>query len=259
MTWLEWLDIPLDWRLAVIAAAVFAGGFLRGFVGFGAALIAMPILSNVFGPQLAVAISTVMGLPVLFQMLPDAIAYSERHIVLPICVALFLAAPLGSSILITADPGLMKIVIAALVVAMVAFLATGWKMKASAGWQALVMAGIASGLIQGSAGMGGPPVVAVALSRPNEDPRMQRANVLALTTAVALSSLPPLLYYGLITRRAIFLGLLMVPIYSGATALGNRHFSLGGARYFRKAALIVLGVVGTVSLAFALRDYALSR
>lgn len=254
MTWLEWLDIPLDMRLVAVAAAVFAGGFLRGFVGFGAALIAMPILSNVFGPKLAVAMSTVMGVPVLFQMLPDAIRYSERHIVLPICSSLFVAAPLGSSILITADPGLMKIAIAGLVVLMVAFLASGWKMPAGSRLSSLLMAGVASGLIQGSSGMGGPPVVAVALSRPGE-PRMQRANVLALTTAVALSSLPPLLYYGLITRRALFLGLLMVPIYSAATALGNRYFSLGGARYFRTAALIVLGVVGVVSLGFAVRDY----
>ena len=35
----ELLDLPLDGRLVAVVAAVLLGGFLRGFVGFGAALV----------------------------------------------------------------------------------------------------------------------------------------------------------------------------------------------------------------------------
>ena len=60
----------------------------------------------------------------------------------------------------------------------------------------LIAAGLAGGLVQGAAGVGGPPVVAVTLSRPG-DAAQQRANVLALMTASRYRRLLPLLYYGL--------------------------------------------------------------
>lgn len=52
--WIESLTaIVLDERLLLIAVAVALAGFLRGFIGFGAALVSIPVISLVFGPQLA--------------------------------------------------------------------------------------------------------------------------------------------------------------------------------------------------------------
>lgn len=251
---LDWLDIAWDATFAAVAVSVFVGGFMRGFVGFGGALVSMPVLSMAFGPKLAVAVATVISVPATLQLLPQAIRDSERHVVLPVAVAIFLAAPLGCAILVAADPAIMKIAISALVVAMVAMLSSGWTFKAEATLGSLLAAGVAGGLIQGSAGIGGPPVVAVALARPGA-PKLQRANVLGLMTAMALSSVPPLLAYGLITQRALVTGLVLLPIYSTATALGSRYFSTGGARHFRTAAFTTLGAIGVAKLIAAVRGY----
>ncbi len=120
----------------------------------------------------------------------------------------------------------------------------------------LILAGVAGGLVQGIAGVGGPPVVAVALSRPGEASQ-QRANVLALMTAVALSSILPMLYHGLFTRQTVVIGLLLIPLYSAATALGARYFALGGQRHYRRTALATLAAVGIASLIASLRNYVL--
>ncbi len=250
----ELLGVALDGRFAIVCAAVFIGGFMRGFVGFGAALVIIPVLSLAYEPRLAVAAMTVVGIPTLFQLLPEAVRTAERPIVLPISLAILLAAPLGTLILVSVSPVLMKIVISVLVVVMVAMLARGWRLEGEVGRPILVGSGIAGGLVQGAAGIGGPPVVAVMLSRPGT-PTQQRGNVLALMTVVSISSLVPQWYFGLFTREAIVMGLLLLPVYGGSILLGSRYFARGGQHYFRNAALVMLGLIGTATLIAALRDY----
>ena len=252
----EFIGLPLDGRLALVAAAAALGGFLRGFVGFGGALVSVPVLSLVFGPRMAVAVSSVMALPSVFQLLPDAIRHSEKPIVVPVGLATLVATPAGSWFLMAASPALMKIVISGLVVVMVGILATGWTFRRHIRMPALIAAGVLGGLVQGSAGIGGPPVVAIALSRPG-GAAAQRGNVLAVMTAIALSSLPPLIYYGLYTREAVIIGIVLLPIYVIATLLGSRTFALGGHLHFRRAALATLAVVALATLAAAVNDYLL--
>lgn len=258
MNFVDWfrevIGVPLDGHLAVIALATLFAGFLRGFIGFGAALVTIPVISLVFGPHAALPIVTVMGLPSTVQLLPDAIRHSERSVVLPMAIAIFVAAPIGTWILISVEQGLMKIVISAIVVLMVSFLAMGWSLKEQVSTRVLLFAGTVGGLVQGAAGIGGPPVVAVALSRVGA-PERQRGNVLAVMTAISLSSLPPLYYYELFTRQTVVIGLILLPLYSFATWLGSRYFSGNGRKYFRNSALVVLAIIGLVTLVVALVDY----
>ena len=137
---------------------------------------------------------------------------------------------------------------------MVAMLARGWKLTREAGAGVLIGAGVAGGLVQGSAGIGGPPVVAVVLSRLGA-PGQQRANVLGVMTAVSLSSILPLGYHGLFTREVILISLALVPLYAAATWLGARYFSGEGQRHYRGVTLAVLGVIGVVTLIASMQDY----
>lgn len=250
----ELLGVPIDARLIVVLIAVTIAGLLRGFVGFGAALISVPVFSLVLGPRAAIAVNAVMGLPAVFQLLPEAVRRAERPVVVPICLAVFVAAPIGTWALVAADPALMTVAISVLVLLMVVLLASGWRLKGPIGLGKLITAGVAGGLVQGAAGVGGPPVVVVALSRSGEA-ALQRANVLALMTAIALSSVLPLLFYGLFTRQTVLIGLVLIPIYSAATALGARYFALGGQRHYRRAALATLAAISIATLLASLRNY----
>jgi uncharacterized membrane protein YfcA len=250
----EFLGVPIDARLVVVLIVVTIAGLLRGFVGFGAALICVPVFSLMLGPHAAIAVNNVMGLPAVFQLLPEAIRRAERPFVLPVSIAAFIATPIGTWALVVTDPALMTVAISVLVLLMVGLLASGWRLRGRIGMGKLVAAGVAGGLVQGVAGVGGPPVVAVALSRPGEAPQ-QRANVLALMTAIALSSILPLFYYGLFTQRTLLIGLVLIPLYSAATALGARYFMIGGQRHYRRAALSTLAAIGIATLIASLRNY----
>ncbi|MFV0295572.1 MAG: sulfite exporter TauE/SafE family protein [Hyphomicrobiaceae bacterium] len=244
-------DVVFSRGFAVIAAAVLLAGFLRGFIGFGAALVSMPVISLVLGPTTAVAIVTIMGLPSTLQLLPDAIRHGEPPIVVPMMLGVFAATPIGTMVLVSVDPGLMKIVISTIVVAMVAFLSAGWRLQSRVRASILLLAGIIGGLVQGTAGMGGPPVVAVALAREGT-PEQQRGNVLAVMTAISFSSVPPLLYFGLFTTQAMVCGIVLFPLYAGATWFGSRYFARNGKSHYRKAALAMLAIIGLTTLALAI-------
>ena len=59
------MGVPIDGRLFVVLIAVTIAGLLRGFVGFGAALISVPVFSLVLGPHAAIAVNNVMGLSLI--------------------------------------------------------------------------------------------------------------------------------------------------------------------------------------------------
>ncbi len=243
----------VPWQLAVAAAATFVGGFMRGFVGFGGALISILVVSLLIGPRAAVAIAAISGIPAMFQLLPAAIKHSERNFVLPFAIATLAAAPLGTLVLVSLDQALMKMAIAAFVLLMVAMLWRGWSLSAG-GTTGTVAAGAISGFIQGSAGIGGPPAVTVALSRPGTA-QQQRANTIGAVSGLNLCAMGPLWYFGLFTPQVVLFACVMTPVYSLGTALGQRYFAKGGQRYFRGAALILLAVIGAITLTIAARDY----
>lgn len=134
-----------------------------------------------------------------------------------------MATPLGTLMLVSLPVVPMKIVISALVIAMVALLVRGWHLDGPVRRGVLLGAGVAGGLVQGVAGISGPPVVAVALSRAGA-PRQQRANVLGVMTAISLASIIPFWYYGLLTAKALWISLLLFPVNFCATWLGSRYF-----------------------------------
>ncbi|MCA8929259.1 MAG: sulfite exporter TauE/SafE family protein [Alphaproteobacteria bacterium] len=252
---LEGVSLPIgpEW-IAVCGAAAFAGGFIRGFVGFGGAVMLILAVSAVIGPREAVAIAALSGLPPMLQLLPAAIRTAERGFAVPFGLASFLGAPLGTLTLVSVAPGVMKIGIAVFVLAMVLLLRSGRSIPLGDSRARIIAAGIGAGWIQGVAGVAGPPTVALVLGRGGE-PAQQRANVIGAVTAMNFCSLGPLWWYGLFTREVIVLALLFVPLYSVGTWLGQRYFTEKGQRLYRQAALAALTGIGLLTLAKALADY----
>jgi uncharacterized membrane protein YfcA len=237
---------------ALVIGAAFVGGFMRGFVGFGGALVLVPALSLALGPKAAVAVAGLVGLPSAIQLMPEAVRYGDRALVLPAALTIAIGAPLGLLILISAHPQLMTAFIGLVVVLMA--LATHFGISprlAKPAWVPLLAGGIA-GILQGAAGIGGPPVVAVAMARGGA-PRQQRANVLGLMAAIALIGAFSQWWFGLFTRDAVVAALVLAPLYLGASWAGSRFFSAGGQRHFRSAALALLIAIGLSAIVGALR------
>ena len=59
--------------LAGCAIAIALGGFLRGFLGFGAALLMVPILSSILTPAVGLVIMYLVEVPTVLYLMPQAL------------------------------------------------------------------------------------------------------------------------------------------------------------------------------------------
>lgn len=239
------------WAALVVGASLL-GGFMRGFVGFGGALALVPVLSLAMGPKPAVAVASLVGLPSVLQLLPEAIRDSDRKLVGPAAIAIMTGAPLGSLILTTVEPRIMTAAIGVAVILMALANWYGVSPRVAGRVWAPAVAGLISGMLQGSAGMGGPPSVAVVLARGGE-PRQQRANVLGVVAVIAVSGAVSHLSFGLFTRQALMLAIVLLPLFLGSTWLGSRFFALGGQRHFRSTAILLLLGIGLAAVVGSFR------
>ena len=238
--------------LAFVTALI--AGYVRGFVGFGSSLIIVMVLSVVVGPPAAVGIAGLSGVAIVVQLLPNAVRYAERPFVVPFGLSTFLAAPIGTWVLVIADPAAMRILISLFVLMMVAMLYRDWRPRRADAPGFLLSAGFVAGAVQGASGVGGPPAVAIALAREGTA-QTQRANVIGATSALTLCGLPALWYNGVLTREVVVISLVSIPFYMVGTWLGAVFFNQYGNRHFRNAALLSLAIVGVLTLLLATRDY----
>jgi len=238
-------------QLLLAAVAIFIGGFLRGFVGFGGALVIIPVMALAFTPKFAVALHAITELPGIIQLLPTAVRHCARKTVLPMILALVVSTPLGVYVLTAVDTDTMRIVISVLVLFMVAMLAWNTRIVYAAGMRVSVIGGVVGGIIQGAAGIGGPPVVTLLLSR-GDDLATTRGNIVVMMSSMVIIALPFLWIYELISVRTLILGGLCAPVYLLATYLGSRYFRTGGSDMYRIVALSILALTAASTLFFSL-------
>jgi len=240
-----------DIRMLIALPTVLLGGAMRGFSGFGGALVIVPVLSILFTPREAVAMHAVLEIPGVLQLMPIAVRYAERRVVVPMIAALIAAIPFGVWLLVVVDQNSMRIVISIAVLLMVALVATNWRYTGPTQIPASFGIGVVGGLFQGSTGVGGPPIVAVLLAR-DEVTDMTRANVIAMMGSLTLVALPILWFYDLLTPRVLLVGIIAAPLYMGSIILGTRYYAGRGGALYRTISLSVLAVIAIATLTAAL-------
>lgn len=243
--------------LALILVTVLISGFIRGFLGFGGALIIIMVVNVVVGPQFAVPLACLAGLPPTIQLLPSAIRESDRSFALPFGLLSLLMVPIGTLALVKLDPAIMKIVVSCVVLMMVLLLYQGWSFRKRASVGLVMSAGALTGLVQGATGVAGPLVVAFAMAMPGDTVK-QRANVIGAVTFLSIVPVFPLWYHGLLTVKVIMMSLTIIPLYMLTTWLGTRFFVGQGHQIYRLGTLVALTLISLITLGVAVRDFTLS-
>ena len=233
--------------LFVCIIAIALGGFIRGFLGFGAALLIVPILSNVLTPTFALVITYLVELPTALLLMPQALKKGNFKVLLPMIIALLLTIPIGFYFVIFFDPETIKIVISIMVILMVILLASRWRPKGQINSLTMFLGGSLSGLVNGAAGVGGPPFVTVLIAR-NDNAEITRSNIIITMGCMALLTTLTQFLYGMITVNLLIVSAFVFPIYIGFTFLGAKYFNFSGNNYFRKIALIILILIALITL-----------
>jgi uncharacterized protein len=236
-------DVSVRAALALCAIA-FVAGTARGFSGFGAALIFMPLASSVAAPRLVAALLLIIDLVAAAPLVPNAWRQADRKATTVMVSGALVGVPVGTWLLSRLDPVTTRWIISGFVIALLALLLSGWRYHGRDHAAISVGVGALSGFCSGLAQTGGPPIVGYWLGRPI-DPNIARANIMLFFAASALFVAVSYAAGGFITSDAIRLALIVGPIYAAGVGLGAMLFGRASERLFRAIcyALIALAVV----------------
>ena len=215
-----------------LLASAFVAGLARGFSGFGAALIFMPLASAVIGPQSAAPLLLIIDAVTAIGLIPDAWRRSDRRGVGTMAVGAVIGVPLGTAVLTMIDPLAVRWIIVLVVVALLILLVSGWRYHGRPSAPLTVAVGAVSGMFTGAAQIGGPPVVVYWLggSIPSAIVRANIVLYFAISTVLTGASY---LIGGLITQLVVVLALTTGPLYGLGLYFGSQFFGRASDIAFR--------------------------
>lgn len=240
------LDIPLS-VIAPVLAVAFAAGLARGFSGFGAALVFVPIASALIGPKLAVPLLLVADLVAGAGMVPDAWHRASRPEVATMAIGALVGVPAGAWALTAVDPLTLRWAIVCLVVVLLLLIASGWRYAGTPKPPLTIGVGMVSGLFSGVAQVGGPPVVAYWLGSAIGHHNV-RANIVLYFAISSVISGVSYLAGGLISLQVLWLSVLVTPIFGLGIWLGSRLFSRSDELFFRRVCYGLIALAAILGL-----------
>jgi uncharacterized membrane protein YfcA len=226
-------------ELAGAAAIAAVAGVVRGITGFGGAMVMAPPLALLLGPLFAVPVVLTLESVAAAPMLVQTRREVRWPLVGPILAAACLAAPLGSYVLVVAEPQLLRRAIAAIVIVFSLLLLLGWRYTGRQRVATSVAIGAVSGAMLGATSIGGPPVILYLLSGP-DTVTTTRANLSLYVAGTALAGLVALWAGGALASGAMLASLLLAPGYLAGLAGGVRAFARFDDLRFRRFTLLLL-------------------
>lgn len=248
--------LPPVWTALTIGFAAVLAGLVRGFSGFGTAMIFMPIASTVVPPVMALVILDVMDLFSPIPMVRRALKKAQWRLLLPLWLAAVAITPLGVEVLVSVDPVIVRWMIAVLILVTVGFVASGWRYTANPTLPLTLGVGGAAGFCGGLAGMSGPPVILFWMSG-QSDAAGVRANLTIFLFLSAISTGVVLALKGFFTLQAVLWGIAATVPYGLGIFLGSKAFPLASEETFRRIAFAI--IIGAVLIGLPLLDPILRR
>lgn len=231
---------------AFCAATVFVVAVLRGFTGFGFALVAVPLLSLMLPPVIAVPAVLCLEVVASAQLLPSAWRRAQWRVVLLLTGSAAIGTPLGLYGLALLPTDVMRLVIAAVVLVTALLMMAGLRFRHPPRRRVAVLAGVLSGTLNGGAAMSGPPVVLFFLASPGAI-AVSRASLLLYFLLADMVGVGLAAASGLVTRDVLLLTAWMVPVMFAGQVIGARFFREDRQATYRRVSIVVLLVTSLLA------------
>jgi hypothetical protein len=236
---------PGIWALSI--AACLVAGVVRGFTGFGLALIVVTAVSVLAAPAEIVPIAVILDLFAGIRMISHVHKDVDRPGVVLMTLGAIPMIPLGVWLLSAVHEDHMRLSIGIVVLTASLAIAAGLGLKRPPGRFLKVITGCAVGLMTGAAGIPGPPVILLYLSSPLP-PAMLRATAVAIFLVTDTMVLILLAIKGLLTIEVLLHCLILIPFVEVAVILGRRLHGKARPEAVKNAALALLMLLAIVAI-----------
>ena len=239
--------VAADPRFALAIGISVLSGAVRGFSGFGSALIYVPLMSAVYGPKIGAAsfLLTDFVTGIVFSIGVWRLATWRE--VIPLAASAIFAAQFGTLILQYAEPVWLRWVMAALVLAIVVVLSSGWRYHGRPLLIVTILVGLAAGVLGGAVQISGPPVVLFWLSS-MASVAVVRANFVTFFAIMAAGLIATYLWAGLLTAEVIALTAFVAPLHILAMWAGSKLFDRASEQTYRRTAYVIITLAALASM-----------
>ncbi|MEP0232155.1 sulfite exporter TauE/SafE family protein [Roseibium sp.] len=233
--------------LMFLGAVLFVAGIVRGFAGFGAGMIFMPMATAIVYPPTAAAGFLFLDFAIAMPLVVRAVRMCDWNTVIPAVVASVIFVHTGTWFLANGDVLMLRWVIFAIVAGLLALLVSGWRYHSKPTRTVSFGVGAVAGVLGGISQVSGPPVVAFWLSSAKE-PAIVRANLIVF---FALASIGTILAYwlnGFFTLEVghfLFAG---IPAYALGLFVGSKTFGKADPKYYRLIAYSLIAIAAITSM-----------
>lgn len=247
LDWSAFAPVVADRRFVAAVAIAVLGGLVRGFAGFGSALIYIPLISAVYEPRIAAATMLLIDFSGTTPFSIRELWRCDWREVLPVLLSAAAAIPVGALALILVDPVVLRWVISVMVIVLLAVLVSGWRYHGKPTIPVMVLVGASSGLGSGAVQIAGPPVIIFWLSG-RQNAVTVRANLMVFFLAMNVVGCITYAMQGLITRDVVLLALCLGLPFIAAMWFGVRFFHAASEGTFRWIAYAIVALSALASL-----------
>jgi uncharacterized protein len=235
-------------RLYAALAVSMLAGVVRGFSGFGSALIFVPVVSALYDPRTAAGVFMLIDLVTGIAVLPTVWREANWREIFPLTVAAVIAAQFGALILIYTDPTVLRWGIVVIVLILLAVLMSGWRYHGRPILPVTLGVGALAGTLGGATQIVGPPVIVFWLGSAAKAVTTVRANLASFFGVFACALFVTYAVRGLLPPHVIMLALLLGPVQLLALVIGTRLFHLATAETYRRIAYLIVAGAAFLSM-----------
>jgi uncharacterized protein len=244
--------------LGWIALATLAAFVVRGLSGFGSSMIGIGALSMLLPPQQVVPAFLAIELLTTVNLLPGVWRQIDWRSLRWVVAGSLLATPLGLQVLARLDVQAMRLGVSSCLLLVALLMLTGLAQRfapnRTPGPLGALAVGAASGLLNGAAGIGGPPAIVFYFATTGA--AVSRATLIAFFLFTDLYALAWAGGSGLLGNAAWPLIVVALPFSLLGIWLGQRLYGRLDEARLRRLIWALLAVLGAVGSATALRQLA---
>ena len=234
-------------------AAVMVAGFVRGWSGFGFALVSGVGLTFLFPPQLFVPVVLMIELALGLQLVPREMPHCSWSTVRPMLVGAILGTMAGLALLQGLPVALGQASLGLAVGGSALAMLMAPQRRIGPGRPVSLAAGALSGLMNGAFAMGGPPAV-LFLSGRLDAAHQLRASIILYFFVVDIVALALLGVSDGLSRQSLWQAVILLPASLVGVEIGRRTYGLVHPDRFRPillAGLVFIGISLTLRGAIA--------
>ncbi|MCF6445427.1 sulfite exporter TauE/SafE family protein [Nereida sp. MMG025] len=231
--------MPDAWPLLV--GAVLVAGLVRGFAGFGTAMIYLPVAGQVLDPFAAIVTLIVMDIIGPLPAVPRAIKEGHPRDVLRLWLGMSVMVPVGLSVLTVTQPQVFRYGVSGISLCLLICLIFGLRYSGVLKRWMIYATGALSGFLGGVAGLAGPPVILLYMASPHP-PKVIRANTMLFLVLVDVTMIAVLGAMGRLSGEAILIGATLILPYMAGVLIGTRLFDPTRETLYTRVAYLIITV-----------------